>query len=96
MKSISVGRKGRGRPRVGATNIGLRLPPAGLAPLDAYVASLSEPRPSRQEAIRNILADWLRTHGFLAADAPKPTGPATDVVEAMEMAIKKHRGSRKP
>ena len=44
--------------------------------------------------IEKILADWLRTHGFLAIDAQKPVGPATDVVEAMDRAIKTHRGSK--
>ena len=90
--SISkTGSKG-GRPRTDATPVLVRLPPVDLAALDAYAASI-EPA-SRPQAIRAILADWLRTHGFGASDMPKPKGPATEVVEAMDAAIKEHRGSR--
>ena len=31
-----------------------------------------------------------------AVDGLKPTGPATDVVEAMDAAIEEHRSKRKP
>ena len=72
--------------------MGVRLQPDDLAALDAYRA-VDEPM-TRPQAIRAALADWLRTHGFRAGDAPKPSGPATDVVEAMDKAIKKDRRKR--
>ena len=34
----------------------------------------------------------LKKHGALADDHPKPEGPATDAVDAMDKAIKKDRG----
>ena len=85
--------KKRGRPATGLGQlIGVRLQPADLAALDAYRAS-DEPM-TRPQAIRAALTDWLRTHGFAASDMVKPKGPATEVVEAMDAAIKEHRGSR--
>jgi len=53
----------RGRPPVGATGLHLRLPPDLLAALDAWIERCSEPRPSRPEAIRQILAGALGGHG---------------------------------
>ena len=67
----------------------VRLQSEDLAALDAY-RTADEPM-TRPQAIRAALADWLRTHGFRAGDAPKPVGPATDVVEAMDAAIKGDR-----
>lgn len=37
----------------------VRMTPANIAALDAYIASQPEPRPSRPEAIRRILAEKL-------------------------------------
>jgi cytochrome c553 len=53
-RAISDTRK-RGRPRVDATQIGLRLPPDQLAMLDAWIATQPAPPPSRPEAIRQLL-----------------------------------------
>jgi hypothetical protein len=53
-------RKGPGRPRVDATQINLRLPPDQLARLDAWIASLPDPRPTRPEAIRRALDAVIR------------------------------------
>ena len=41
------------------TLIGVRLLSPNLLALDAYIAAQSEPRPSRPEAIRRILAEAL-------------------------------------
>ena len=48
-----------GRPKVGATLVGVSLPPDALTPLDAWIAAHPEPRPSRPEAIRRLLAEAL-------------------------------------
>jgi len=58
--SISNVRKGPGRPSVGATPITVRIPPDQLAALDRWIEAQDEPRPSRPEAIRQILADNLK------------------------------------
>ena len=69
----------------------VRLHPDVLAALDAY-RTADEPM-TRPQAIRAALSDWLRTHGF-GASSGRHSGPATDAVEAMETAIKEHRGSK--
>lgn len=54
--SIIDGRKSkRGRPRVNATAVQVRLPPAQLASLDDWIGKQPDPKPSRPEAIRQIL-----------------------------------------
>src|SRR3954469_21569177 len=52
-------RKKPGRPRVGSTNIGVRLPPDQLAALDKFIAKQPEPKPTRPEAIRRMVAEHL-------------------------------------
>jgi hypothetical protein len=59
MPSISDNRKSRGRPKVGATHVGVRLPPDQLARLDAWIARQPHPKPSRPEAIRRLLHEGL-------------------------------------
>ena len=54
-KAIVDTRKSRGRPRIDATQIGLRLPPDNLAALDAWIAQQREPDLSRPEAIRRLV-----------------------------------------
>lgn len=82
--------KKMGRPATGQGQlIGVRLHPDDLAALDAYRTSSEQM--TRPQAIRAALSDWLRTHGFRSGDAPKTTGPATDVVGAMDAAIAKDR-----
>ena len=93
---LSISKTGRskgGRPRTNATPVLVRLQPPDLAALDAYVDADPDPM-TRPQAIRAILSEWLRTHGFGASNLPKPRGPATDVVAAMDAAIKEHRGSK--
>jgi hypothetical protein len=54
-----ITKKRRGPPPTGKGElIGVRLQPPALASLDAWIAS-QKPAPSRPEAIRHILADWL-------------------------------------
>ena len=53
--AIPVNRKKRGRPRVDSTLVGVRLPPDQLAILDAWVDVQPDPKPSRPEAIRQLL-----------------------------------------
>ncbi len=65
--SIRGAAKSRGRPKTTgpgqSTNVRL-LPPIADA-LDAWIAAQPEPRPSRPEAIRTALKDWLTGLGFL-------------------------------
>lgn len=55
-KSISDNRKRKhaGRPRVDAVLIGVRVPPAGVAELDAWIKK-TDPSISRPEAIRRLV-----------------------------------------
>jgi hypothetical protein len=61
-------KKKGGRPWVGSTFVGVRLPPADLALLDAWIAKHDEPRPSRPEAMRRLARLAL-------AVKPKPQKP---------------------
>ena len=57
--------RSRGRPRVDAVPVTVRMPPADVLALDAYLAAQPEPRPSRPEAIRFLLRDSLTGLGYL-------------------------------
>ena len=70
MASIPDDRKSRGRPKVGATHVGVRIPPDQLQPLDAWIADQPDPKPSRPEAIREALSEHLKAKGYL----PQPGG----------------------
>ena len=61
-------KRGRGRPVVNSTAINLRAPPALLAPLDSWIADQPEPKPSRPEAIRYALMNWLTSQGYRRRD----------------------------
>jgi hypothetical protein len=53
-------KRSRGRPKTGiGPNIGLRLYPELEAALDAWIADQPDPKPSRPEAIRQILGRAL-------------------------------------
>ena len=52
----------RGRPRTDSTPVMVRLQPDQLAALDAWIAGQDEPRPSRPEAIRQIIAAYIEGH----------------------------------
>jgi Arc/MetJ-type ribon-helix-helix transcriptional regulator len=55
MSIDDVRKRGRGRPKVGAEPITVRMPPEQLAALDKWIEGQEEPRPSRPEAIRQLL-----------------------------------------
>jgi hypothetical protein len=54
------GKKPVGRPKVGAILIGVRVPPAEVAVLDAWIAKRKEPDLSRPEAIRRLVELGLK------------------------------------
>jgi hypothetical protein len=60
---LSGTKKRIGRPRVGSTSVNVRLPPAELAAVDAWIAKQDDPQPSRPEAIRRLLAQALAAKG---------------------------------
>jgi len=65
--SISETRKkrGRGRPRIDATPLQVRVPPALLKALDQWMADSRSKYASRPEAIRAILTEHLGKRGYL-------------------------------
>ena len=54
-----------GRPRVDATPVNVRFPPLDLDALDRWIAKHSEPKPSRPEAVRRIVAEYLTESGYM-------------------------------
>jgi hypothetical protein len=69
--TLSANKKRIGRPPVGSTLVGVRLPPDELAALDAWIATQDDPRPSRPEAIRHHLKRGLaRDTGTRPAKRP--------------------------
>jgi hypothetical protein len=66
-KSISVITKSRGRPKTTGmgTLVGVRVLPNLLSALDSWIAAQPEPKPTRPEAIRYALRDWLIFQGIL-------------------------------
>lgn len=66
MTSIGgANKKKRGRPFADTTSVNVRVPAPQLAALDAWIADQPEPRPSRPEAMRVIVANWMKSHGRL-------------------------------
>jgi hypothetical protein len=47
------------------TPVQVRLQPDQLAPLDAWIAAQPDPKPSRPEAIRLAVLDWLTGQGYV-------------------------------
>ncbi len=71
MGSTAGEKKKRGRPPTGiGSSIGLRLYPKLESALDLWIASQPEPRPTRPEAIRSALQDWLGRAGFFEHESP--------------------------
>lgn len=69
---VAEKRKRRGPPPTGkGQQVVTRLHDDLLNPLDSF-ASSEDDKPSRPEAIRRILRDWLIGHGYL------PPGPDDD------------------
>ncbi len=54
-------KRGPGRPKVGASLIGVRVPPAELSILDKWIKDQAKPKPSRPEAIRQLVAAGLES-----------------------------------
>jgi hypothetical protein len=59
MASIDDVRKSRGRPPVNATPVTVRVPPTILFELDRWIELQPDPKPTRPEAIRRLVADQL-------------------------------------
>ena len=60
-KSISDnGKNPVGRPKVGAILIGVRVPPAGVAALDAWIKKRAADNLTRPEAIRRLVEIGLK------------------------------------
>ncbi len=53
----------RGRPRVDSEAVNVRMERSLLDALDASIAQLPEPRPSRPEVVRDIVAAWAASRG---------------------------------
>jgi len=69
MASIAVTKKPRGRPRTGiGRNVGLRLYADMEEAIEAWAADQPD-KPSRVEAIRRILDDYLKAKGYLRTSA---------------------------
>jgi Arc/MetJ-type ribon-helix-helix transcriptional regulator len=67
--SIPVIHKKRGPPPTGKTPIiSLRLPDDYREAIDAWIAEHPDPKPSRSEAIRFALKDWLTGLRLLPSD----------------------------
>jgi hypothetical protein len=62
-------KRGRGRPRVDATPVMVRIAPDLLKSLDDWIADQVKPKPSRPDAIRIALTDWLTGLGHIAKDS---------------------------
>ena len=72
--SINVDKKsGRGRPRVDSEIVTARVGRAVLDALDAWRGRQPEPKPTRPEAVRAALKDWLAREGLLDASAHNDT-----------------------
>ncbi len=61
----STDKRGRGRPRVNPTSIHLTMGPEQLQALDRWIARHPEPKPSRPEAVRQIVAAHLTESGHM-------------------------------
>jgi hypothetical protein len=69
-------RRKLGRPRVDSEDVHIRLTRPALATLDAWIASQPEPRPSRPEAIRRLLAGALGKPTAVESPALPPPSDA--------------------
>lgn len=58
MSNVSSAKK-IGRPRIDAIPVNVRLPPDLLADLDKWIAEQPDPKPTRPEAMRQLVADTL-------------------------------------
>lgn len=77
--TASTNNSSPGRPRVNATPVNVRFPPTELEALDRWIAKHSGPKPTRPEAIRQIVTEHLTEGGHLRSRRDlrpsKQTGP---------------------
>ena len=78
-------KRGPGRPKIGAIQVQVRVPPAEMAPIDDWIKTQPKPKPSRPEAIRRLVkrgltsAQLVRPHDEKAASkASKMAGHEID------------------
>ena len=71
-QTISNIKKSRGRPRVDATAIGLRLPPDKLAQLDGWIAQQGGRKLTRPEAIRRLIEAGLAAKPAVPSSSSAP------------------------
>jgi hypothetical protein len=83
-RAIANIKKPRGRPRVDAKAIGLRVPPAQLARLDDWIARQPAPKPTRPEAIRRLMEAGLQSPD--GTPKPDPTGGKQPQVQGKGLA----------
>jgi hypothetical protein len=76
--AFSVNKKPAGRPPVGSTLVGVRLPPAELADLDRWIAGQVQ-QLTRPEAIRTLIKRRTAAKG-----APKPTSTYPEVLRPFD------------
>ena len=69
-------RRKLGRSRVDSEDVHVRLTRPALDTLDAWIASQPEPRPSRPEAIRSLLAEALGKPADVKSPALPPASDA--------------------
>ena len=71
-KSIKVHQKRRGRPATGRDPaVTVRMPPEYQTGLDKWIKEQPKPQPSRSDAIRRAIGDWLTGLGLMSGDKPK-------------------------
>lgn len=56
---------------MGATLVGVRMPPNELARLDDWISGQPKPQPTRPEAIRRLVADRLEPAAPASAEGDK-------------------------
>jgi hypothetical protein len=103
-------KRGRGRPKTTGKGemVGVRLHPDLLNPLDQWIADQPTPQPSRPDAVRKALHDWLSGLGLMAGDRPgrargtqhsraRSAGMAAKAIDALtdQSAPAEDRASRK-
>jgi hypothetical protein len=74
-KSIrGIAKKRRGRPKTTGegTPVMVRLHDDILSPLDRWIADQPDPQPTRPEAVRKALHDWLTGLGLMPSDKSTP------------------------
>lgn len=68
-----------------------------LAPLDAWIAAQPDPKPTRPEAIRQALSEWLTGQGLLKENpTPEAIAAKIEKLEAKADALKPGDGPPSP